>query len=68
VREDGENGRVIWDWTVHTNGHPYRPVPHVIHLGAPTGRGGPKDATIPGMIFKNVWVSANPRPQFPTVR
>ena len=68
VREDGENGRVIWDWTVHTNGHPYRPVPHVIHLGAPVGRGGPKDATIPGMVFKNVWVSANPRPAFPSVR
>jgi hypothetical protein len=68
VREGGENGRIIWDWTVHTNGHPYRPVPHVIHIGAPVGRAGPANATIAGMIVKNLWVSANPRPTFPSAR
>jgi len=40
-------------------------VPHVIHLGAPVGRAGPNDASIPGAIYKNVWVSSRPRPKFP---
>jgi hypothetical protein len=48
-----------------TNGHAYRPRPHVIHLGAPLGRAGALDASIPGAIYKNVWVSASPRPAFP---
>jgi len=68
VRKDSQNGSIIWQYQLTTDGHPYRPVPHVIHLGAPVGRGGPQDATIPGMIIKNVWVGAGPRPQFPTVR
>jgi hypothetical protein len=62
VREDGPEGRVIYFDSVTTNGHPYRPQPHVIHLGQPVGRGGPQDASIPGAIYKNLWVSASPRP------
>jgi hypothetical protein len=62
VREDGPQGRVIYFDSSSTNGHPYRPQPHVIHLGQPIGRGGPQDASIPGAIYKNVWISANPRP------
>ncbi len=65
VREDGPNGRVIYVDSVTTDGHPYRPTPHVIHLGQPPGRGGPQDASIPGAIYKNLWVSARPRPNFP---
>ncbi|PYR92848.1 MAG: hypothetical protein DMF84_11305 [Acidobacteria bacterium] len=65
VREDGPNGRVIYSSSKTTNGHPYRPAPHVVHLGQPPGRGGPEDASIPGAIYKNVWVSARPRPNFP---
>ncbi|MBS1817809.1 MAG: hypothetical protein JSU08_07765 [Acidobacteria bacterium] len=42
---------------------PYLPNPHVIRLGSVGGRGGPE--TLPGAIFRNVWVSANPRPAFP---
>jgi hypothetical protein len=37
----------------------------VIHLGSPVGRAGPIDASVPGTIYKNVWVSASPRPNFP---
>ena len=65
VRENGPNGRMIYFQSRSTNGHPYRPVPHVVYLGAPVGRAGPQDASIPGAIYKNVWISARPRPAFP---
>lgn len=65
VKEDGPNGRAIYNQSTGTSGHPYRPVPHMIHLGAPVGRAGPGDASIPGAIYKNVWVSSRPRPTFP---
>jgi hypothetical protein len=65
VREDGPTGRLIYTSHETTNGHAYRPQPHVIHLGAPLGRAGALDASIPGTIYKNVWVSASPRPAFP---
>ncbi|HEX6975860.1 MAG TPA: hypothetical protein VF147_15750, partial [Vicinamibacterales bacterium] len=65
VREDSPTGRVIYTSSRGTGGFLYRPVPHVIHLGAPVGRAGPNDASIPGAIYKNVWVSSRPRPKFP---
>jgi len=65
VKEDGPNGRAIYNQSTGTSGHPYRPAPHMIHLGAPVGRAGPGDASIPGTIYKNVWVSSRPRPTFP---
>jgi hypothetical protein len=42
---------------------PYAPNPHIIRLGSIGGRGGSE--TLPGAIFRNVWVSANPRPVLP---
>jgi hypothetical protein len=65
VREDSPTGRVIYSSRETTNGHAYRPVPHMIHLGSPVGRAGPIDASIPGAIYKNVWVGPGPRPIFP---
>jgi len=65
VREDSPTGRIIYAQSRTTNGHPYRPTPHVIHLGQPVGRGGSDDASIPGAIYKNIWVSSRPRPNFP---
>lgn len=65
VREDSPTGRRIYNSRETTNGHAYRPQPHVIHLGSPVGRAGPIDASIAGTIYKNVWVSAAPRPNFP---
>jgi hypothetical protein len=64
VREDGPRGRVLYNGGTGTGDHPYRPEVHVIHLGAPVGRAGPQDASHPGAIFKNFWVSARPRPAF----
>ena len=65
VKEGGPNGRTVWDHATGTGGHPYRPVPHLVHLGSPPGRGGLLDATMPGIIIKNLWVSSRPRPAFP---
>jgi hypothetical protein len=65
VRADGPNGPVVYNAGRGTGGHPYRPQDHTIHLGAPVGRAGPQDASVPGAIYKNLWVSANPRPAFP---
>jgi len=64
VREDSPAGRVIYSQRVNTN-HGYNPQPHMVHLGAPVGRAGPIDASVPGTIYKNVWVSSAPRPAFP---
>jgi hypothetical protein len=65
VREDGPSGRTIYNAGVGTGTHPYRPDPHLIHLGSPFGRAGALDATQPGIIIKNVWASSRPRPTFP---
>jgi hypothetical protein len=65
VKENGPNGRTVWQHAVGTGSHPYRPDPHYIHLGAPIGRGGALDGTMPGIVIKNVWASSRPRPAFP---
>jgi hypothetical protein len=64
VREDGPRGRVLYNAGTGTGTHPYRPEQHVIHLGAPVGRAGPQDASHPGGVYKNLWVSSRPRPAF----
>jgi len=65
VRVGGEFGSTVYLQTVGTGANPYRPVPHVIHVGQPVGRAGEIDGTAAGMIVKNVWVSSNSRPSFP---
>jgi hypothetical protein len=67
VKEDGPSGSTIYDMTPNggTGTHAYRPNPHYVHIGSPIGRAGPIDATMPGIIIKNLWVSARPRPAFP---
>jgi len=65
VLEGGENGPAVYAEGVDGFSHAYRPVPHVVHIGSPASRAGLQDATVPGMIVKNVWVSARPRPVFP---
>lgn len=65
VRENGPSGRALYDKTIGTGSHPYRPNPHYVHIGAPMGRAGALDATMPGIIIKNLWVSSRPRPAFP---
>jgi hypothetical protein len=40
----------------------YRPNPHYAYLGTPVGRSGAESATIPGTIYRNVWLGNRPRP------
>ena len=65
VRTDSETGPVIYDSTIGTGSHPYRPAQHFLYLGAPAGRAGIIDATLPGGTYKNVYVGPNARPSFP---
>lgn len=65
VRIDGPNGPVLYKFTHGLDGRIYRPTPHSLYLGAPVGRAGPIDATLPGGTYKNLWVSSRPRPAFP---
>jgi hypothetical protein len=65
VRADGPGGPMIYSNTRSLSGRTYGPRPHNLYLGAPQGRGGPQDATLPGGIYKNLWVSSRPRPAFP---
>jgi hypothetical protein len=41
----------------------YRPSPQHAFLGAPTGRAGPVDASVPGVIYRLAWLADKPRPQ-----
>jgi hypothetical protein len=65
VQRDGPSGPVLYSFTHGMNGGVYRPTPHNLYLGSPVGRAGAIDATIPGGIYKNLWVSSRPRPAFP---
>jgi hypothetical protein len=62
VSEDGPNGRVFYNEWAETSAT-YNPQPHYAYLGAPVGRSGAEAATIPGTIYRNVWLSTRPRPQ-----
>ena len=64
VREDSETGRVIYSNTQKLSGRVYKPNPHNLYLGAPVGRAGPQDATLPFGIYKNVYAGPGPRPVF----
>ncbi len=63
IFEDGANGQRIYSFGKNYEGA-YDPNPHLVYIGAPVGRGGPVDATIPGMVAKQLWVSNRPRPAF----
>ena len=63
VFEDGANGERIYSFGKPFHGA-YDPNPHMVYIGAPVGRGGPLDASVPDMIAKQLWVSSRPRPAF----
>jgi hypothetical protein len=64
IRNGGPNGSMKDSASVVTDGHPYRPTPHVIHVGSTPARGGAGNASHPNMTVKNVWISGRPRPNF----
>ena len=63
IRENNASGKVIYNFGKSYAGE-YDPNPHMAYVGAPVGRGGHSDATIPGMIAKQVWLSSRDRPDF----
>ena len=66
VIRDSPTGQTLYDNTISTGTHPYRPVPHFAYLGTFPGRAGLIDATLPGGTYKNVYIGPNARPSFPT--
>jgi hypothetical protein len=64
IKENGANGHTIYDFGKPYHGRPYDPNPHVVYVGAPVPRGGPAAASIENTIYRQIWVSNNPRPAF----
>ena len=63
VRDGGMNGSVMYDYGLPTPRGRYNPNPHYAYLGAPVGRSGNESASIPGTIYRNVWIGSRPRPE-----
>jgi len=62
VQQGGPTGPTIYDITRNSTNGSYNPVPHTVFIGTPTGRSGAESASIPGTIYRNVWIGARPRP------
>jgi hypothetical protein len=56
VREGSATGPQVASYAFSYQGT-YRPSPHVVHIGAPVPRGGPLDATVPGITVRYFYVS-----------
>lgn len=67
IRRGGPDGPILDAQTHNTSGHPYRPVPHCVYVGAPATRAGIINQTHPGQTVRNVWISGNSRPSFPAI-
>jgi hypothetical protein len=64
IKEDGAEGHTVYDFGKPYHGRPYDPKPHVVFVGAPVARSGSNAASIENTIYKQIWVSPNPRPAF----
>ena len=62
VRDGGIAGPALYDYGMAAPRGRYTPSPHYAYLGAPVGRSGTESASIPGTIYRNVWLSNRPRP------
>ena len=65
--KDGINGPTIYNYgqtVLEATGFDavYNPSPHFAYLGANNGPYGEEDGSWPGAIYRNVWISNNPRP------
>ena len=61
VLDGGQNGSPLYDYGITAN-VAYTPRDHWAYLGAPSGRSGIESASIPGTIYRNVWLGNRPRP------
>ena len=63
LKEGGITGTTtLYNEGVGTPNGRYTPSPQYAYLGAPTGRSGSESASIPGTIYRNVWLSSRSRP------
>ena len=60
--QDGLGGTMLYDFGMNAPNGSYNPNPHVAFIGTPVGRSGGEAATIPGSIYRNVWLASRPRP------
>ena len=60
--ENGLGGNTLYDYGMPATDGAYTPNPHYAYLGAPLGRSGNESASIPGTIYRNVWIGTQPRP------
>src|SRR5688572_23825257 len=56
MTEGGVSGPVLYDYGMPAEDGVYTPNPHYAYLGAPLGRSGNESASIPGTIYRNVWL------------
>jgi hypothetical protein len=64
IQEGGIGGKSVYNEGHTWKGRPYDPNPHVIYVGAPSGRSGSSAASIENTIYRQIWVSNRPRPAF----
>lgn len=62
VFEGSSAGRKLYDITRNSRNGTYNPQPHYAFIGTPAGRSGIESATIPGTIYRKVWIGARSRP------
>jgi len=62
VQDGGTKGLMLYNVGVKSTRGVYAPNPMYAYLGTPTGRSGAESASIPGTIYRNVWLSNKPRP------
>jgi hypothetical protein len=62
VNQGSAAGASIFDFVMPTPNGQYAPNPHVAYLGAPVGSSTVESASIPGAIYRNVWIGSRSRP------
>lgn len=62
VKSGGIDGAILYNVGMNSPRGTYAPNPHYCYLGAPVGRSGTESASIPGTIYRNVWIGNRPRP------
>jgi hypothetical protein len=62
VLDGGLSGSALYNQAVMDERVLYNPNPHYAYLGTPTGRSGAESASIPGSIYRNVYLGNRPRP------
>ncbi len=62
IREGGVAGSIMYDMGKHWEGRGYEPNPHVLYIGAPSGRSGLDGASVDGVVIRQVYVGPSRPP------